>query len=138
MSSSAVLSSNCVVAEAKKRFDAFEINPVLEQDVDGMGGRMVCEAFDSIEEAKTALREAEDNAAIDARILWTLYGHIEGEGVEAIADFPSEDMAFDLLYKLTGVEGVSGKTSYPLSPNPPLLGLSEKATPQSHHGVTSD
>jgi hypothetical protein len=34
--------------------------------------------------------------------VWTLYGHITGEGVEAIGDFPSRDAAEQVYYRITG------------------------------------
>jgi hypothetical protein len=34
--------------------------------------------------------------------IWTLYGHIEGEGVQAIADFSSRDAAEQLYFRITG------------------------------------
>jgi hypothetical protein len=33
---------------------------------------------------------------------WTLYGHIDGQGVEAIGDFPSRQVAEEVYYRITG------------------------------------
>ena len=87
------------------RFDAYEISPVLETN-----GRD-CEAFPSLSDAAAALARCEDEGT-PARLLWTLYGHITGHGAEAVADLESEDAAFALLYKITGIKGVSGQTHY--------------------------
>lgn len=34
--------------------------------------------------------------------VWTLYGHIDGEGVDAIADFPTREDAERLFQQITG------------------------------------
>ena len=34
---------------------------------------------------------------------WTLYGHIHGQGVEAIGDFDSREAAEEVFYRITGV-----------------------------------
>ena len=95
------------------RFDVYEVSPVLETDIDGMGG-MQCEAFGSFADAQQALTEAQAEG-LEARILWTLYGRTEGQAAEAIHDFDTEDDAFTLLYQISGVAGEPGKTTYPLS-----------------------
>lgn len=100
------------------RFDAFEVSPVLETDVDGMGG-LVCQAFPSLAEAEAALADAQQDG-LSGRVLWTVYGHTPGEGAEAIADFDIEERAFALLYKLTGIAGITGVTIYKL-PHPQTL-----------------
>jgi len=87
-------------------FDAYEVNPVLETN----GAE--CEAFSSLADACEALARAE-YAGSPARILWTLYGHISRQGVQVIEDCESEEEAFALLYKMTGIRGVSGTTHYP-------------------------
>lgn len=33
---------------------------------------------------------------------WTLYGHIDGQGVEAIGDFPSREAAEEVYHRITG------------------------------------
>ncbi len=38
----------------------------------------------------------------DEAQFWTLYGHIDGQGVEAIADFPSRHFAEQVFYRITG------------------------------------
>lgn len=87
-------------------FDAYEVSPVLETN------GIECEAFLSLAEACEPLAKAE-YAGTPARIIWTIYGHIPGEGVQAIEDCESEEQAFALLYKITGIRGVSGTTHYP-------------------------
>lgn len=88
------------------RFEAYEINPVCEQtDADG---HVFCSAHIDLASAE---EEAEETGG---RVIWTLYGHREEEGVEAIADSVDEAAAFALLYSITGIEGVSGKRIYQL------------------------
>jgi hypothetical protein len=36
--------------------------------------------------------------------VWTLYGHIEGEGVEAIGDFLTREAAEEVFFRITGLE----------------------------------
>jgi hypothetical protein len=59
-------------------FDSYEIAPVREED----GSCEIC-----------APSEAH---------FWTLYGHIPGEGVQAIADMQSRKDCEELLYRITG------------------------------------
>lgn len=95
------------------RFDAYEVSPVLESDIDGMGG-MHCEAFPCLADAQHALTDARAEG-LEARILWTLYGRTEGEGAEAIHDFETEADAFTLLCQITGIAGEPGRTVYELA-----------------------
>ncbi len=94
------------------RFDAYEVSPVLETDIDGMGG-MQCEAFPSIADAQKALSDAQAEG-LEARILWTLYGRTEGEGAEALEDFSSEAEAFTRLFQISGIAGEPGVSVYQL------------------------
>ena len=48
--------------------------------------------------AYTAVEQCED---CDAQF-WTLFGHIKGEGVEAIGDFDSREHAEEVYYRITG------------------------------------
>jgi hypothetical protein len=36
--------------------------------------------------------------------VWTLYGHLDGEGVQAIGDFATRDDAEEAFYCITGIE----------------------------------
>lgn len=36
--------------------------------------------------------------------VWTLYGHINGEGVEAIGDFPTREAAVQVYSRITGLQ----------------------------------
>lgn len=96
--------------EPPKRFDAYEVKPVVETPL-VMGVRH-CEAFDTLAEAQEA-READTEH--DTKVFWSLFGHRDGEGVECIGDFDSEQAAFNILYSITGIKGVSGKTVYMLT-----------------------
>ncbi len=35
--------------------------------------------------------------------VWTLYGHIDGEGVQAIGDFDTRDQAEEVFQRITGI-----------------------------------
>lgn len=35
--------------------------------------------------------------------VWTLYGHINGQGVEAIGDFPTSKVAEEVFFRITGI-----------------------------------
>jgi hypothetical protein len=93
-----------------KRFDAYEVSPVVETTPES--GEAYCEAFLSIEDAQDALKQYASGAS--ERIIWSLYGHRAGEGVECIADFPDEAGAFQMLFAITGITGESGRTVYQL------------------------
>jgi hypothetical protein len=64
-------------------FDNYEISPCVRHN-DGNG--------DYIERTDTG--ETPD--------FWTLYGHIHGEGVQAIGDFASREAAEAVYYRITG------------------------------------
>lgn len=36
--------------------------------------------------------------------VWTLYGHINGEGVQAIGDFANREAAEDVFFRITGLK----------------------------------
>ncbi len=95
-----------------QRYDAYEVSPVLESDIDGLGG-MQCEAYPTLGDAEEAAITAAGEE-IETRIIWTVYGHITGQGVEAIQDFETEAQAFEFLFKLSGIIGASGTRCYPL------------------------
>jgi hypothetical protein len=61
-------------------FDSYEIAPVRKTDDD----------------------EACEICAPSEAQYWTLYGHIPGEGVDAIADRQTKAQCEELLYRLTG------------------------------------
>ena len=65
---------------APARFDGYEIAPVCR--VQGHDAYEICTPS-----------EAE---------YWTLYGHIPGEGVDAVADRQTKEQCEELLYRLTG------------------------------------
>ena len=100
-----------------ERFDAYQVCPVVETTTPQ--GEINCEAFQTLAEAF----DAKDtfNGVGRQRILWTLYGLRNGIA-EAIADRTTEADTFDLLYSITGMQGRSGQTIYPVPgfPNRPL------------------
>lgn len=69
------------------RYDAYEIHP--------------CREYEQIGEDGTAWRFTEPCEAEEAQF-WTLYGHIPGEGVEAIGDYRTREDAEAVLCRITG------------------------------------
>jgi hypothetical protein len=70
-----------------KVFDNYEINPCTrteEPDTPGTFNFEVCEPH-----------EAD---------VWTLYGQIDGEGVQAIGDFATRDAAEQVYFRITGLK----------------------------------
>jgi hypothetical protein len=68
-----------------KVFDDYEINPCTRTEEPDQPGHFyfeVCEPADAD--------------------VWTLYGHIDGEGVEAIGDFTTREHAEDIYSRITG------------------------------------
>jgi hypothetical protein len=66
----------------KHIFDNYEIRPCWRLGEGGISYVEVCE---------------EEQAQF-----WTLYGHITGEGVQAIGDFISREAAEEVYYRITG------------------------------------
>ena len=66
-----------------KSFDIYEIHGVHEFSDDG---RTFCEQVPD-----------------DQATFWTLYGHIDGEGVEAIGDFATRQHAEETFQRITGI-----------------------------------
>jgi len=95
------------------RYDAYEVNPVVEYQSEA-GEAVISQVYFTQEEAESALNDGTYSPKLQ-RVIWTLFGHIDGEGVEAIGDFADEAEAFERLYRIAGIQGVSGQTIYPLS-----------------------
>ena len=96
-----------------ERFDAYQVCPVVEttsprRDIN-------CEAFHTLAEAIDA--KDTSTGIKRRRIFWTLYGLRNGIA-EAIADRGTEADTFDLLYSITGMQGRSDQTVYPLPSSP--------------------
>lgn len=67
------------------RFDGYEINPCRRLEGPGSPGRFFYEPCEP--------HEAD---------VWTLYGHIDGEGVQAIGDFETRELAEEVFARITG------------------------------------
>ncbi len=67
------------------RFDDYEISP--------------CRRFEEPDSPRHFYFEVCESAEAD---VWTLYGHIPGQGVEAIGDFASLDHATEVYARITG------------------------------------
>src|SRR5271168_4110932 len=68
-----------------KVFDNYEISPCTRTEEPDSPGRFYFEVCEP--------SEAD---------VWTLYGHITGQGVEAIGDFYSREAAEEVFYRITG------------------------------------
>lgn len=73
------------VSDLPPRFDGYEIEPCLRFEEPDRPGHF------SFEPCSPA--EAD---------VWTLYGHIPGQGVEAVGDFPTREAAADVYARITG------------------------------------
>jgi hypothetical protein len=69
-----------------KVFDNYEISPCKRYEETGSPGKFYFEVCEP--------KEAE---------VWTLYGHVNGEGVQAIGDFINRDNAEETFFRITGV-----------------------------------
>jgi hypothetical protein len=67
------------------RFDDYEIGPCLRLREDGDRDRFYYEPCEP--------RDAD---------VWTLYGHIPGQGIEAIGDFETRELAEEVYARITG------------------------------------
>lgn len=65
-------------------FDAYEIHPVVHHRMPD--GRCIAEQTDDPTEASC----------------WSLFGHIPGQGLECIGDFPSYELAAEIYARITG------------------------------------
>lgn len=68
-------------------FDAIELAPV------GVFEGGICEAYESIADIPKAQL---------SQILWSIYGHTPGEGVQCIGDFTSREHALEVIRRLLG------------------------------------
>lgn len=75
------------------RYDAYEIAPCIRTDVDKDG----IEIYQAIPNTKSL------TPGQKKRLIFTLYGHIHGEGVQAIGDFREWNFAVECYQKITGV-----------------------------------
>jgi len=82
---------------AKNKFDGYEVAPCLTLKDDGR--EPYTESYETIAERDAAIQSWPGSGHED---FWTLYGHRDGQGVEAIGDFTSERAALDVLYSITG------------------------------------
>lgn len=70
-----------------KVFDNYEISPCRRFEEPDLPGKFYFEVCES--------HEAD---------VWTLYGHVTGEGVRAISDFTSREDAEDVFFRITGLK----------------------------------
>ncbi len=69
-----------------KVYDTYEISP--------------CRRYEEPDSPGTFYFEVCEPAEAD---VWTLYGHINGEGVEAIGDFATREHAQETFQRITGI-----------------------------------
>ncbi len=70
-----------------KPFDNYEISPCRRYEEPDSPGRLFFEVCEP--------HEAD---------VWTLYGHVNGEGVQAIGDFATREHAEEVFFRITGLE----------------------------------
>jgi hypothetical protein len=70
-----------------KVFDNYEISPCKRYEEPGTPGKFYFEVCEP--------KEAD---------VWTLYGHVNAEGVQAIGDFTSRNHAEETFFRITGVK----------------------------------
>jgi hypothetical protein len=70
-----------------KPFDNYEISPCRRYEEPTNPGKFYSEVCEP--------KEAD---------VWTLYGHVNGEGVQAIGDFTSRDHAEETFFRITGLK----------------------------------
>src|SRR5438128_3244434 len=70
-----------------KAFDNYEISP--------------CKRYEEPHRPGSFYFEVCEPKEADA---WTLYGHVNGEGVQAIGDFTNRDHAEETFFRITGVK----------------------------------
>lgn len=90
-------------------FDAYEVRPVV------VSNETDCEAYFTLAEADEELARLE-YIGTKALLIWTVYGHLPGEGVEALEDCDSEEQAHVYLFTVSGIRGVRGEWNYPAVP----------------------
>ena len=73
------------LAECPVRFDDYEIQP--------------CRRYIDMDEPEVSFVEPCEPSEAD---FWTLYGHIPGEGVQAIGDFDTRQHAEEVFARITG------------------------------------
>jgi hypothetical protein len=79
-----------------KPFDNYEISPCRRHEEPDLPGKYYFEVCDPHEPD-----------------VWTLYGHIPGEGVQAIGDFATQAAAEELFFRITGTAFVGSYTADP-------------------------
>lgn len=70
-----------------KPFDNYEISPCRRYEESDSPGKFYFEVCDP-----------------DEADVWTLYGHVNGEGVQAIGDFTNRDHAEETFFRITGMK----------------------------------
>jgi hypothetical protein len=92
------------------RFDGYEVGLVIEYR-DPRTDENFCERFHGGDDELEDERQRDDYQ----RDFWTLYGHLQEGGVEAIADRETEEQCHQLMYQISGVVGEIGRDIYYLA-----------------------
>ena len=98
------------------QFKLYEVSPVVDTtDWEDDG---TCQAFPSLADAEADVAVFEAKGSFDGvegkRLIWSLYASMDGQELEWIADGLTEAAVFELLGRLTGLDGVPGVRFYPL------------------------
>jgi hypothetical protein len=98
------------------RFAGYEVYPVVkERRRDGRIFRHTCRALkDAFTFIEASSHVAHRRPCESFEIVWSLYGRRREHGLELIADRPDQEAVFDLLYSMTGIQGISEKNAYRL------------------------
>ena len=98
------------------RFKLYEVSPVVEMT--DREGDETCQAFPSLADAEADVAAFEAKGSFDGvegrRVIWSLYASVDGQELVWIADRLTEAAVFELLGRLTGLDGVPGVRFYPL------------------------
>jgi hypothetical protein len=70
-----------------KAFDNYEISPCRRYEEPDSPGKFYFEVCEP-----------------DEADVWTLYGHVNGQGVQAIGDFPNRENAEEVFFGITGLK----------------------------------
>jgi hypothetical protein len=84
------------------KIDGFEIQLVLELDM--YDGTTACEPYMGDDPIPSDINEPAwlDNQQA-LRAMWTVYAHIEGQGVQALADFDNQKDAVEMFEALSAL-----------------------------------
>jgi hypothetical protein len=84
-----------------KQFDTYELDMVGRFE---SGFEVLSDLYGSTDSVTCARLYAEEGAGLDLQPLWSIYGHVAGEGVICIGDFGSKSGALEVLGLILGID----------------------------------